>query len=438
VGRAAYEETPPLVKFRTRFGLFALGVLGPPLIVSCVSTRVDNKPTADNGNTHYVGDRDASTDAAAPVTELPAAMTPLTPELRNQLMDSACSSWYGEGQNASSALELIVDVSSSMSAVAANTGSLSKWEVTQSALQGVIDHLPQSTQLGVLFFPNRSTSKNDTTTALDASSCVNVAASVPLGALGKSGSAQRQLIAERFAAVTPQGGTPTEDALNVALSGSVIPSVTSQTGAQAYMILLTDGQPTLSGGCRGKGDESAAVDYQPVINLISEAWSKYAIRTFVIGAPGSERDVSSGADIRYWLSHAASAGHTPITEDCSDTGLPNFCHYDMSQVPDFTTSIQHALQTITGLVLSCSFALPSLATGSTVDPNALNVVYGVNDTQNQELLIARTDTNCTGDGWYLDSADSVVLCPKACATIQQNPNAELRIIGGCQSMVVIN
>jgi len=425
-----------VARFCTRFEFVAL-TLAALHVASCVSTRVDNKST-DNGNNRFVDGRDASVDAAVAVTEVPASMTPLTPQLRDQLMDSSCSAWYGEGQNTGTALELIVDVSSSMGAAAANTGSLSKWEVARTTLQDVFDHLPQSTELGVLFFPNRATSQNNTTESLDVSSCVNVSASIPIGALGKTGSALRQLIADRFKAATPQGGTPTEDAIGFALNNSVIPAIASQSGAQTYMILLTDGQPTISGGCRGQGDESTAVDYQPIIELISEAWSEYGVRTFVIGAPGSERDVVSGSDVRYWLSHAASAGHTPITSDCSDTGLPNFCHYDMSQVPDFTASFERALQTITGLVLSCSFALPSLAAGDTVDPNALNVVYEVNDAQNQELLVARTDANCTGDGWYLDSTNSVVLCPKACATIQQNPDAELHIIGGCQSMVMTN
>jgi len=422
--------------FWTRFDLVALTLAVLPM-VGCVSTRVDST-ASDNGNSHYVDGRDASVDAGVAVTEVTASMTPLTPELRTRLMDSSCSAWSGEGQNTGTALELIVDVSSSMGAAAANTGSLSKWDVARSALQDVVDHLPQSTQLGVLFFPNRATSQNDTTESLDASSCVNVSASIPIGALGKTGSAQRLLIAERFTAVIPQGGTPTEDAIRLALSNSVVPTTTSQSGVQTYMILLTDGQPTISGGCRGQGDESTAVDYQPIIELISEAWSEHGVRTFVIGAPGSERDVGSGADVRYWLSHAASAGHTPITSDCSDTGLPNFCHYDMSQVPDFTASLERALQTIVGLVLSCSFALPTLAAGDTMDPNAVNVVYEANDAQNQELLVARTDANCTGDGWYLDSTSSVVLCPKACATIRQNPNAELHIIGGCQSIVTIN
>jgi hypothetical protein len=422
-------------RFRTRFKLVTL-TLAALSVVGCVSTRVDNKST-DNGNGYYVGGRDASVDAAVAITELPASMTPLTPELRNQLMDSSCSAWYGEGQSTGTALELIVDVSSSMSATAANTGSLSKWDVARSALQDLVDHLPQSTQLGVLFFPNCPTSKNDMA-SVDGSSCVNVSASIPIGTLGRTGSVQRQLIAERFKTATPQGGTPTEDAISLALSNSVVPAVTSQPGAQTYMILLTDGQPTISGGCRGQGDESTAVDYQPIIELISEAWSNYGALTFVIGAPGSDRDVGSGSDVRYWLSHAASAGHTPITSDCSDTGLPNFCHYDMSQVPDFTASFERALQTITGLVLSCSFALPSLSEGDTVDPSALNVIYGANDAQNQELLVARTDASCTSDGWYLDSTNSVVLCPKACATIQQNPNAEVHIVGGCKSIITIN
>jgi hypothetical protein len=71
-----------------------------------------------------------------------------------------------------------------------------------------------------------------------------------------------------------------------------------------------------------------------------------------------------------------------------------------------------------------------------VDTNALNVIYGVNDQQNQELVIARTDDHCTTEGWYLDSNNNVVFCPKTCEVIQQNPNAEVRIIGGCRSVVI--
>lgn len=356
-------------------------------------------------------------------------------------MSSACSAWYGDGQGASNVLELIVDVSESMSAATQSTGAVSKWEVTRSALQDVIDHLPQSIQLGIELFPNRDTPPNETATLLDPSSCINSPALVPIDTLGKSDSTQRLLIANSFRSATPRGGTPTEDAVRLALNDSVLPSFISQPkGTQANVILITDGQPTLAGGCRGQGDESTAVDYQPIIDLISQAANDYGIRTFVIGAPGSERDVSSGADVRYWLSHAASAGKTPATADCSDTGLPNFCHYDLSQVPDFTVGFERALQTITGLVLSCSFAIPTGASSAqSVDPDAINVVYGVNDEQKQELLIARTDPDCTGEGWHLDStATNVVLCPETCTTIQQNPNAEIHIIGGCRSLILIN
>jgi hypothetical protein len=422
----------------TWFARLALPVLA---LAGCVTTRIDKK--GSDGDSHYEytpPDLDAATDSGV-VTVLPSAMTPLTPELREQLLSSACSAWYGDGQGSSNVLELIVDVSQSMSSSTQNTATRSKWQVIQGALQDVINHLPQSMQLGLELFPNRDTPPNDTATLLDASACIQSSALVPIDSLGKSDSAQRQLIAGRLQNAAPQGGTPTEDAIRLALNDSVLPSLLSQpSGTQTNMILITDGQPTLAGGCRGIGDESTAVDYQPIIDLISRAANDYGVRTFVIGAPGSERDISSGADIRYWLSHAASAGEAPTTADCSDTGLPNFCHYDLSQVPDFTASLERALQSITGIVLSCSFAIPPAATSmQVVDPNAINVVYGVNDEQNQELLIARTDSDCTGEGWHLDATSTnVVLCPETCATIQRNPDAEIHIIGGCQSLVLIN
>jgi hypothetical protein len=394
-----------------RFGWMALAALLG--LSGCVTTRLEKTSSDQVPPPYEMPPRDAGTDASV-VTELPSAMTRLTPELRDQLMSSACSVWYGDGQsNSNVVLDFIVDVSNSMSSAAQNTAPRSKWEVTRSALQDVINHLPQSTQLGLVLFPDRDTPPNESATVLEASTCVNAAGVVPIDRLGKSDSAQRQLIASRFMAATPQGGTPTEDALRLTLNTSVLPSISSESaGTQAYVVLITDGQPTISGGCRGLGNESTAVDYQPIIDLISKASTEYDVRTFVIGAPGSERDISSGADIRYWLSHAAKAGQTPTTADCSDTGLPNFCHYDLSQVPDFTASFERVLQTITGLVLSCSFSIPPAATATKlVDPKALNVIYGVNDEQNQELLIARTDDSCTGDGWYLDQTSNiVVLC----------------------------
>jgi Mg-chelatase subunit ChlD len=400
-------------------------------VIGCVSTRLDRNR---QDNSYYGEPPDAGADAATNVTSLPTAMTPLTPELRDQLMNSSCSTWYGEGQAAATVLDFVVDVSSSMAGVTASTGTLTKWEVTRSALRDAIAHLPQTTQLGLLLYPNRDTPANDTGTAKDATACIDSAAMIPVSLLGKSDSAQRKLVADRFTAAQPKGGTPTQDALGVALA-NLGPAVAGLSDVHANLILVTDGQPTISGGCRGPGNESTAVGYQPIIDLISSAWSEYGVRTFVIGAPGSDRDINTGADVRYWLSHAASAGQTSTTPDCSDTGLPNFCHYDLSQAPDFTASFERALQTITGLVLSCSFALPADA-GQEVNTDALNVIYGVNDEQNTELLIARTDAHCMTEGWYLDSSNNVVFCPKTCEVIQQNPNAEIRILVGCQSVVI--
>ena len=140
------------------------------------------------------------------------------------------------------------------------------------------------------------------------------------------------------------------------------------------------------------------------------------------------------------MSSAATAGQTQVSPDCSDTGIPNFCHLDVSQVTDFSASLQQALQTITEAALSCEYTLPtSTVAGQTVDPNSLNVIYSVNGDSSQELLVAQTDSTCSvGNGWYFDATGKIVLCPETCSTIQQDPNAILRILGGCQTISIVN
>jgi hypothetical protein len=149
---------------------------------------------------------------------------------------------------------------------------------------------------------------------------------------------------------------------------------------------------------------------------------------------------TTGADVRAWLSSAATAGHTPFGSTCSDSGVPNFCHRDLSQVADFSSSLQQVLLSIAGQVLSCTYALPlSTSSGAAVDPRTVNVIYDVGGDLAQALLIGQTDSSCTvTDGWYLDSANNIQLCPGGCKTVQQDPNAVVHILGGCQSISVVN
>lgn len=414
--------------YRT-FGLLAL------LVSACVSTRM-NDNGAGGGAGYFFGDRDAAVDASG--TALVGGMTPLTPDLRSQLENTACAGWTSEGSNHPVILDFVVDTSGSMNNTTPSSGNRTKWEVTRDSLLSAINRLHPATQVGMLFFPNLLTVPNQNTTPIDVTNCLNTSALVPIDRLGLTGSGQRQWVTNGLQKATPQGARPTIDAFTYALDYGMIKAASADAGSSPYMVLITDGQPTLAAGCEGPGDEAHPVDYQPVIDAISGAWAQ-GIKTVVVGLPGSEKDAATGSDVRYWLSRAASAGQTGLTNDCSDTGIPNFCHYDMSQVPDFAASFQRALQSIIAPALACTYAIQPSVAGALVDPASLNVIYDVQGDQSQELLIGQADYNCTsGDGWYLDSANNIVLCDNTCTTIQQNPTAVLRILGGCSSIIILS
>ena len=400
----------------------------------CVSTRVDKSAPSSDDN-YPVAANDASTDAAVPT--LSAGMTPLTPGLRTQLVDAACVEWVDATDPTPTTVELLVDTCSDMSAVTPSTGAISKWLVAQSSLLAVVDGLPQLTEVGMLLFPNQGVVSSQDAKAIDVSNCVNTSAMVAVAALGRTGSDQRHQIANHLNSAVQTGELPVEDALRQAVNRLSISSDAGQTGVAANIVLLLGGQPSLGAGCVPLAATSTDVDYSSIVDVVSRAWDEKHIQTYVIGAPGSERDATSGADIRGWLSRAATAGQTPITANCSDTGIPSFCHYDVSQAPDFRTGLQHVLQAIVGLILPCNYSIPQTPSGHVVDAKSLNVIFETSDPQ-QQMLIGQTDASCPSGGWYLDSSGSISLCAQTCSTVHQNLNAQLRIVAGCGTVAVIN
>ena len=412
-----------------------LGLLGA-LAPACVTTRLDDNGAGGASN-YIIPERDAAIDALT--TTVSVGLTPLSPDLRNQLESAACAGSTTNAVGTPTALAFVVDVSSSMNDKTPSTDGHTKWEITRDALQSAFNQLPQATRVGMLLYPNEATTPNQTTTGLPVDNCVNTTAMVRVDSLGVTGSSQRLALATGLQSAMIEGGETTEDAYDYALNKAMLPAMSSDTSDQSYMVLIVGSQPTFAAGCIGTGDAGNPVDTKPIIDAIASASANSGVKTFVIGLPGSEKSASTGADIRGWLSRAASAGETPLTSSCSDTGTPNFCHMDLSQVPDFSAALQQSLQSIAGQVLSCEYTVPSAPAGMTLDPNAINVVYWVNGDQNQEMLVGQTDTNCSGGGgWYLSSANTIVLCGSTCKTIQQDPNAVLRILGGCQSITLVN
>ena len=360
---------------------------------------------------------------------LPGGITPLTPTAWSQIDNSACAGLMAQVRNVTG---FIIDSSSSMNSIVPSTNGNTKWQVVQNVLTSTIASLPNNMATGLLVYPNEPTTPNLSQSPLPIDTCVNTSAAVSIQTLGPAPSTQRDAIVNGLANVTPQGGTPTQDAYTYALNNLLLPALPSYPGTVPYLVLITDGQPTISAGCQGADDEQIPVDTSPLIAAISSALTFYAVDTAVVGLPGSEQSSANGADGRVWLSDAAEAGNTRLTSDCSDSGVPNYCHHDLSQVSDLQTSLQEALQTILGVPLPCSFTIPPPVNGGVVDPNHISVVYTMNSQTSEMYLIGQSDPACTqGDGWYVSPDKSQIeLCAKTCSTIQQYAT-QITILAGC-------
>jgi len=342
----------------------------------------------------------------------------------DELRDAACAGWSAEPENLPAVLMLVVDVSGSMSRDAPGS-TQSKWQITRDALQEAINALPGTTAVGVLYYPNQDTTASTTPRPVEA--CVNVSAMVPIDLLGPAGSPHRNALAQSLQDANAAGGTPTHDAYRYAFQNGM--SVATNFPGNRYMLLITDGQPTFLLECLGTGNTQDPVDEQPIVDEIAGARAQ-GIRTFVIGSPGSEDNVSTGADARPWLSRAATAGDT-ATAGCSDTA-PNFCHMDMTQATDFGAALRRGLAQIAGAIVACDYELPEPPPGETLNLGAINVIH--TPPGGESTIVPRTDDpNCT-DGWRLDANQHVVLCPNTCNQVQADALSSLEVLFGCASV----
>jgi len=341
----------------------------------------------------------------------------------DDLRKSSCAGWSAEPEAVPAVLMLVVDVSGSMQSTAPG-GSQSKWVITRDALQAAIESLPASTAVGIIYYPNLgNTGVGTAPRPTDA--CVNIGAMIPIDQLGAAGSAHRTRIAQSLQTARTGGGTPTHDAYRYAVQNGMQPSMFS---GNRFMLLITDGQPTFSLQCIGTGATSNPVPEQPIVDEIAAAHGQ-GIRTFVIGSPGSERNDSTGADARPWLSRAANAGDTP-SPGCSDTG-PNYCHMDMTTAPDFAAALKSGLAQIAGTLVSCTYDLPVPPAGQQLDLSKVNVINTPGGGK-PTILPRSSDPNCT-EGWYLDSNNKVVLCSDTCTQVQRDPQVGLEVLYGCKS-----
>jgi hypothetical protein len=310
-----------------------------------------------------------------------------------------------------------------------------KWNITRNALVGMMGGLPDSTWVGVQFFPNKRTDTYYVTPQQPHTACVNQADNVNILALGPPGSAQRVAIDAAFSRVTPVAGasTPTLDAYLLALQ-SIYDATNLPT--DQFTLLITDGPPGYAEWCVGDGvppvtSPSLQDLTDPIVNQIGGA-NAAGIRTFVIGAPDSEAGADTSIDARTWLSRAARAGGTALPS-CSDTG-PNFCHFDLTQSGDLGGDLGLALQQIAYSVVPCSYDVAT-PDGGLIDINLTNVIYTTNQ---QRYLVIQNQSSPCDVGWHFtdDTQTQIEICGAPCDQIRRDPGATIDLFYGCPRLTV--
>jgi len=279
----------------------------------------------------------------------------------------------------------------------------SKWEIIRDALKSAFAALPPTAGAGISYFSN------------DDECGVQSAPSV---AVKRIDPAQVAALGASLDAMVPGGGTPIVGA--TILGYKHLHQQLFEPGGD-YLVLLTDGSESCT-----PADISGLVSTQVPNALL------VGIRTFSIGAPGSE-----GA--RGLLSQIAFAGGTASSATCDHAGTKDVgdCHFDMTTSQDFAGDLRKALATITGKALTCTFDVPTGPAGVPVDRTKVNVNFTPGGGEPVPILQDNTALCDQGaDGWqYADNESKIILCGPTCAKVKSDPTARIDIVLGCRTII---
>lgn len=286
----------------------------------------------------------------------------------------------------------------------------SKWEVTKQALVNALGGLVDRPKLqaGLSLFPSGS-------------ECgVSASPSVPLAALDPS---QLSTIQDALDAVTPDGETPIAGATILSYAHLAEELRAGRLTGNSFVILLTDGSETC-----------APSVLEPMVSTDIPNARLFDIRTFVIGAPGSEQ-------ARGLLSRMAWEGGTQTSETCDHAGAADDegdCHFDVTQSTDFESELAQALDRISRVEqIACALEVPKNPDGGAVDLERVNVSFIPKDQAPERIL--NDESHGCGDGangWqYSADRSQILLCGEACSHVQEQPG-ELEIVLGCPTEIV--
>nr|AYM54431.1 glycine-rich protein [Phaselicystis flava] len=325
---------------------------------------------------------------------------------------------------------IVLDRSGSMSG---GDGEPDKWGPTKSALGIMMSTASPELRMGLLPFP--AGKFDDGAMALcafnlAAPECAALFADGgckdidPQPAVAVAPLAQSQpQIQSWLGSNGPKGNTPTLWALK---TGYQIMKELKADG-ERYVLLLTDGAPTTHQPPTGVGPlmiPESNIECKSLADI--EAAAKIAssgtpsIKTFVIGAPGSEGAGQS-------LSQIALNGLTPKSPGCSAAAKD--CHHQIGK-GNFQAELEAVLQQIAGLITDCVFAIP-MGTEE-VDPDLVNVIVETSEGKKETYFDADHQ-----DGWdYTDASKTKVqLYGPVCDAYKAEKGSKVEIVLGCKTIV---
>ena len=311
----------------------------------------------------------------------------------------------------------------------------SKWQITIGALQRVFDDLlaqHSSANIGLTFF------SNDNTCGVQ---------SLPSVPVSKLDATQIAALKQALMQTTPSGGTPLVGATTLAYAylhqeAGMAPGCVEPCGAHGnrYVVLITDGTDSCPMPSRAQ-DAAACTAAGSCTNYLVKTAAPNAaqanIKTYVIGAPGSEPARGYLSELAFVGGTAKNAGkcnHDP-------TAQTGDCHFDMTSSPDFAGALASALGSISGAALGCEFAVPSA--GGQVDKGSVNVQY--RGAKGEAVCFKYDDRACetSADGWQFakradgtDDLSRVVICGKACDSVRADAAARVDVVLGCETIVL--
>lgn len=292
-----------------------------------------------------------------------------------------------------------------------------KWEVTSEALSvalgelSVLDHV----SVGLTVFPMVGGNPDD----------VRLPEQGPDVAIRALDTTQLDELTTFVGSVVPSGETPLANATLSSYEFLRQQIVGGELEGNIFVVLMTDGSETAN----------AQLLEELVDTWVGTASSGFGIRTFAIGAPGSE-------PARATLSKIAFDGQTPSRADCNSGGQSSGgfdpsvgdCHFDMTGSTDFADDLSQALIDISNdNALACDFEVPTNPSGGGVNLNQVNVTFTVGSEAPLQVFYDNVGTcGADAEGWqFSPDRRRIVLCGDICQQVKSNAQGRVDIVLGC-------